>query len=106
MRGRAGELGGSAAEDFGVADTDGVIGCDYCRNPAARLIDGLASDPARMTLLLECPRCGQYYGCCGVEPHYRPSLTPAEAAECFPDAFHSGRPKPDAEPSAAADGGA
>jgi hypothetical protein len=75
-----------------VADTDGVIGCDYCRDPAAQLHDGLASDPAWMTLLLECPRCGQYYGYCGVEPHYRPPLTPAEAAECFPDAFRYGRP--------------
>ena len=89
-----------------MIEADGVIGCEYCRDPASRLTDGLACNPARMTLLLECPTCGQYYGYCGVEPHYRPPLTAAEAAACFPDAFRAGRPVSDAEPGAAADGGA
>ena len=73
-----------------MADAIEMTGCDYCRDPSAPLIDGLASDPTRMTLLLACPHCGQYYGYCGVEPHYRPALSPAEAAASFPDAFPSG----------------
>jgi hypothetical protein len=75
-----------------MTETDGLIGCEYCRDPASRLIDGLADDPLRMTLLLQCPRCAQYYRYCGVEPHYIPPLTYEEAAACFPDAFRSGRP--------------
>lgn len=74
-----------------------AVGCDYCRDSENRLVDGLASDPARMTLLLECPRCGQYYGYCGVEPQYRPPLTETEAAACFPEAFRLGRPRLNAQ---------
>jgi hypothetical protein len=69
-----------------------IVGCEYCRDEANYLIDGLASDREWMTVLLECPQCGQYYRYCGVEPHYRPPLTVAEAAACFPDAFRTGRP--------------
>lgn len=81
-----------------MTDADGVIGCEYCRNESNCLIVGLASDPARMTLLLECPRCGQYFGYCGVEPQFRPPLSPAEAEACFPDAFRSGRPVSETNP--------
>src|SRR5262245_21894182 len=84
-----------------MAETDVVVGCDYCRDPANPLIDGLAGDG--MKLLLECPRCGQYYGIYGFEPHYRPALTEAGAAEYFPEAFRFGRPKPEIEPSFAPD---
>ncbi len=56
----------------------------------------LAAGP-RMTYLLRCPACGQHYGGCGVEPHYRPPLSPAAVAELFPGYT------PDAEPGAAAD---
>src|SRR5262245_40861786 len=77
------------------ADSHGSWGCEYCRNPENKLIDGLGADEERMILLLECPRCGQYYCYCGVAPQYYPPLTDAEAAAAFPDAFRSGRPKPD-----------
>lgn len=80
-----------------MADANGVTGCDYCRDPtAAALTDGLAAGPG-MTYLLRCPACGQYYGGCGVEPHYRPPLSPAEVAELFPDY------NPDAEPDSVPD---
>ena len=72
------------------------IGCEYCRDEANPLIDGLASNPTWQLVLLECPRCGVYYRYCGVEPHFRPPLTEQEAAECFPEYFQSGRPKPTA----------
>ena len=88
-----------------MSEVNEPIGCEYCRDPASRLIDGLASDFARSTLLLECPKCGQYYGYCGVAPQYRPALTLAEAAECFPEAFRLGRPRPDANQGAAPDTG-
>lgn len=75
---------------------DGAGGCEYCRDPERRLIDGLAADEVRSILLLECPLCGQYYRYCGVTPQYIPPLTPAEAAAYFPEAFRSGRPRPGA----------
>jgi len=67
-------------------------GCDYCQDPANRLFDGVG-DPTYGLVLLEGPRCGQYYMFHGFEPHYRPALTQEDAARRFPEEFRHGPPK-------------
>jgi hypothetical protein len=80
--------------------------CAFCVDPVTAELDELAADPANSTYLCRCPECGQYWGGHGYTPHYRWEFTPAEAAKFFPHAFAPVRSAPDAEPGAAADGGA
>lgn len=75
-------------------EDDGKAGCEYCRDKANYLIDELAHyavDAIESYLLLECPRCGQYY-VMYFPQGFRIPFTAAEAAADFPDAFRSGRP--------------
>ena len=78
-----------------MTEEEEVFGCEYCRDPASHLIDGLAVHQVERSLeaalLLECPRCGQYYVMYFPEG-FRVPFTAEEAAACFPDEFRSGRP--------------
>jgi hypothetical protein len=74
-------------------ENDEIVGCNYCRDPKSHLIDGLAHDPVAYTLLLACPRCGQYYEMYCHDPYPLTPLTAAEAFAWFPDAFRSGLPE-------------
>jgi hypothetical protein len=74
---------------------DQAEGCEYCQDPANRLLDGMAGNHAKAWVLLECPECGQYYLFHGYAPQWRPAMTHEEAAECFPEAFRHGRPVSD-----------
>ena len=80
---------------------DEMVGCEYCRDQASHLIDGLAVHKVERSLeaelLLECPRCGQYYVRHFPEDFLIP-LTAAEAAAGFPDAFRPGRPEGSFQP--------
>jgi hypothetical protein len=69
-----------------------IVGCEYCRDKANRLIDGLGNNEHRDELLLECPQCGQYYSWYVFDPHPIDPLTADEATAKFAHAFRSGRP--------------
>jgi hypothetical protein len=71
---------------------DGGYGCEYCRDKVNDLIDGLAHNNQENELLMECPRCGQYYSWYTFDPHPRVPLSNEEATALFAEAFHSGRP--------------